>query len=524
MNTTLPSSSASFSSLMCPSTYALLLAFLATLIFLVYITRQKKYTRNDQKLPPGPWPLPIIGNLHMLGNLPHQSLHHLAKKYGSIMSIRLGYVPTIVVSSPQAAELFLRTHDIVFASRPKVQAAEYISYGTKGMAFAPYGSYWRTVRKWCTLQLLSASKVEFFEPIRRMEVESLVKLLKNTVAAGEVVDLSSKVSEVIEDIMYRMIIGRSKDDRFDLKPLIQEGLMLSGTFNIADYVPFLAPFDLQGLRPRFETVRKGCDKFLEEIIDEHERENSKRQQKQHRDFVDVMLSYLNQPMNPNDEEQYVIDRTNIKAIILDMIAAALETSAVVIEWVLAEVIRHPRVKSLLQKELESVVGMNRMVEEADLTKLTYLDMVLKETLRLHPVAPLLIPHESMEDIEINGYHIPKKSRILINIWAIGRDPNVWSNNCGEFFPERFVNSNIDVRGHDFQLIPFGSGRRGCPGLQLGLTTVRLVLAQLVHCFEWELPNGMLPNDLSMTEKFGLTVPRAKHLHAKPVYRLQDKSV
>ncbi|XWS50710.1 hypothetical protein CRYUN_Cryun12cG0110000 [Craigia yunnanensis] len=507
---------------MCPSTYALLLAFLVTLISFVYITSRPKHSENDQQLPPGPWPLPIIGNLHMLGNLPHQSLHHLAKKYGSVMSIRLGYVPTIVVSSPEAAELFLKTHDIIFAGRPKVQASEYMSYGTKGLAFAQYGSYWRTARKWCTLQLLSASKVEFFAPIRRTEVESLVKLLRNAAAAGEVVNLSLKVAELIEDITYRMIIGRSKDDKFDLKPLIQEGLRLIGTFNIADYVPFLAPLDLQGLRPRFETIKRGYDKFLEEIIDEHEQENNKGKQKQNRDFVDVMLSYLNQPMNPSDEEQvYIIDRTNIKAIILDMIAAALETSVVAIEWVLAEVIRHPRVKSRLQEELESVVGMNRMVEETDLAKLTYLDMVVKESLRLHPVAPLLIPHESMENITINGYHIPKKSRILINIWAIGRDPNVWSDNAEEFFPERFVNSNLDLRGHDFRLIPFGSGRRGCPGLQLGLTTIRLVLAQLLHCFDWELPDGMLPNDLSMTEKFGLTVPRAKHLLAKPVYRLHD---
>ncbi|XVE64070.1 hypothetical protein DITRI_Ditri07aG0071700 [Diplodiscus trichospermus] len=507
-------------------TVALFLAFLATLVSFVYISSRSKHHKNDRKLPPGPCPLPIVGNLHMLGNLPHRSLHRLAKKYGSIMSIRLGYIPTIVVSSPEAAELFLKTHDIIFAGRPKVQASEYLSYGTKGLAFTQYGSYWRTVRKWCTLQLLSASKVELFAPIRRTEVESLVKLLKNGAEAGEVVDLSSKMAELIEDIVYRMIIGRSKDDKFDLKPLIQEGLRLSGTFNIADYVPFLAPFDLQGLRPRFERVRKGCDKFLEEIIDEHEQEKNKGQQKQQRDFVDVMLSYINQQMNPNDEEDQVciIDRTNVKAIILDMIAAALETSVVVIEWVLAELIRHPRVKLSLQEELESVVGTNRMVEETDLTKLTYLDMVLKESLRLHPVAPLLIPHESMEDITINGYHIPKKSRILINIWAIGRDPNVWSDNVEEFFPERFVNSNIDLRGHDFQLIPFGSGRRGCPGLQLGLTTVRLVLAQLVHCFDWELPDGMLPTDLSMTEKFGLTVPRAKHLLAIPVYRLHDKSV
>ncbi|OMP01112.1 Cytochrome P450 [Corchorus capsularis] len=436
------------------------------------------------------------------------------------MSIRLGYVPTIVVSSPQAAELFLKTHDIIFAGRPKVQVSEVVSYGTKGLAFAQYGSYWRTVRKWCTLQLLSASKVEFFAPVRRMELESLVKLLMNAAAAGEVVDISAKVAELIEDITYKMIIGRSKDDEFDLKPLIQEGLRLSGTFNIADYVPFLAPFDLQGLMPRFRAIRKGCDEFLEKIIDEHQKRN-KGQPNQHGDFVDVMLSYLNQPMNPNEEKLYLIDRTNIKAIILDMLAAALETSAVAIDWALAELTRHPRVKSCLQRELEKVVGMNRKVEEADLPKLTYLDIVIKEALRLHPVAPFLIPHESMEDATINGYYIPKKSRILINTWTIGRDPNVWSDNVEEFIPERFANSNIDLRGHNFELLPFGSGRRGCPGLQLGLTTIRLVVAQLVHCFEWELPDGMPPNDLSMKEKFGLTVPRAEHLLAKPVYRLHE---
>ncbi|KAA3456030.1 Cytochrome P450 superfamily protein [Gossypium australe] len=504
------------------STYALLLTFFTTLVSFFFITsRSKQKFKNGKKLPPGPRPLPIIGNLHMLGQLPHRSLSNLAKKYGSIMSIRLGNVPTIVVSSPEAAELFLKVHDVVFASRPKLQFADYVSYGNKGLAFAPYGSYWRTVRKWCTSQLLSSSKVELFEPIRRREVESLMDRIKRAAASGQVVDLSAKAVELMENIMYRMIIGRSKDDKFDLKPLIQEILRLSGHFNIADYVPFLAPLDLQDLVPQFEAIREGCDNFLEEIINEHQQDKHKGQKK-HRDFVDVMLSHLDQPMNPNDESQlHIIDRTNIKAIILDMITGALDTSTVAIEWAFSEILKHPRVKTHLQKELEGVVGMTRMVEEADLPKLTYLDMVLKESLRLHPVAPLLMPRESLEDITINEYHIPKKSRILINTWAIGRDSNVWSDNANDFFPERFVNSNIDIRGHNFQLIPFGSGRRGCPGMQMGLTNVRLVLAQLVHCFEWELPDGMLPSDLSMSEKFGLTAPRAKHLLAMPVYRLQD---
>nr|KYP70467.1 Cytochrome P450 71A1 [Cajanus cajan] len=227
---------------------------------------------------------------------------------------------------------------------------------------------------------------------------------------------------------------------------------------------------------------------------------------------------MHQPMD-HHEQKHFIDRTNIKAILMDMFAASFDTSAVAIEWAMSELLRHPRVMKKLQDELTNVVGINRVVEESDLTKLSYLNMVVKETLRLYPVGPLLIPRESLEDITINGYFIKKKSRILINAWTIGRDPKVWSDNAEIFYPERFVNNDIDIRGHDFQLIPFGSGRRGCPGIQLGLITFSLVLAQLVHCFNWELPSGISPNDLDMTEKFGLSLPRSNHLLAVPSYRL-----
>ncbi|KAK8993315.1 hypothetical protein V6N11_033416 [Hibiscus sabdariffa] len=225
-------------------------------------------------------------------------------------------------------------------------------------------------------------------------------------------------------------------------------------------------------------------------------------------------------MNPKDEGQAsIIDRKNINAIMVDMMAASFDTTTTAIEWTLSELLRHPRVMACLQQELERVVGRNRMVEESDLPKLTYLDMVIKESFRLHPVAPFLIPHESTEDITVNGYFIPKKSRIMVNTWSMGRDCKVWSDDAEKFFPERFKDGKIDLRGHDFELIPFGSGRRGCPGMQLGLSTMRLIIAQLVHCFDWELPDGMLPDELDMTEKFGLSLPRANHLIAKPTYRL-----
>lgn len=204
-----------------------------------------------------------------------------------------------------------------------------------------------------------------------------------------------------------------------------------------------------------------------------------------------------------------------------MVAGAMDTSATAIEWTLSELMRHPRVMKKVQKELEDVVGMDRMVDESDLEKLEYLNMVVKENLRLHPVAPLLIPHAAIEDCTVNGFHIPKKSRVMVNVWAVGRDPSAWTD-PDKFIPERFDGSTIDLRGRDFQLLPFGSGRRGCPGMHLGLTVVHLVVAQLVHCFDWELPDNMLPTELDMTEEFGLTVPRAKHLQAIPSYRLRQQ--
>ncbi|ESW24782.1 hypothetical protein PHAVU_004G159700 [Phaseolus vulgaris] len=235
------------------------------------------------------------------------------------------------------------------------------------------------------------------------------------------------------------------------------------------------------------------------------------------DFVEVLLSLMHQP-NDVHNNQNVIDRTNIKAIILDMIGGALETSSTTLEWAMSELLRHPSVMKRLQHELKHVVGMNKYGEESDLDKLSFLNMVVKETLRLHPVVPLVVPRECKEDVIIDGYFIKKKSRIIVNAWAIGRDPNVWDN-AEIFDPTRFENNNVDIRGKDFRILPFGSSRRGCPGIHLGLTTVSLVLAQLVHCFDWMLPLGMSCDELDMQEIFGLSIPRKNNLLTRPVYRL-----
>lgn len=438
------------------------------------------------------------------------------------MSIKLGSVPVVVVSSPPAAELFLRTHDNVFASRPKTQAAEYLSYGAKGIGFVEYGPQWRSVRKLCTLEMLSVAKVESYAGMRREEVEAMVRSLKAAAAAGEAVDVDRKVEELVEDMTCRMVFGRKRDERFDLKGAIREVIALAGAFNVADFVPLLAPLDLQGLTRRLKKASKVIDEILEKFMDEHE-QDATTNQRQHRDLIDVILSLAKKSSTNPGECLLSIDRMNAKAIALDIINGSFDTSSTSISWIMSELLRHPRAMKKLQEELDHVVGRDRVVEEIDLTNLEYLEMVIKESFRLHPVAPLLVPRESMEDIDVvlgdDRYFIPKKSRIIVNSWALGRDSEAWLENLEEFLPERFVDRKVDLRGHHFELLPFGSGRRICPGIRLGLTNVRLVVAQLVHCFDWALPDGISPEELDMSEKFGLSLPRAEHLVAIPSYRL-----
>ncbi|MBA0876895.1 hypothetical protein Goshw_004985 [Gossypium schwendimanii] len=487
-------------------TLLIVLAIFFPFYILFYIS---KHGKGKGKTFPGPRPLPIIGNLHMLGLLPHRSLYHLAKKHGPIMSIMLGSVRTIIVSSPQAAEMFLKTHDDVFASRPKLQVLQSIYNGKKGIAFTEYGPYWRSVRKLCSQQLFTVSKIESFAPSRKDVLTHFIESLKKAATTKEVVNISKMVGNLNEKMTLKMILGPvERYEEFNIQELIEELTNMVGVFNLADFVPFFGAFDLQGLKARTRTLGEKLDKALEMIINDH-------QQEKQDDFIGTMLTKLNKQMNPNGD---TMDRNSIKAITIDMFVASLDTSSTTLEWALSALIRHPRVMLKLQSELESNIG-KRMVEENDLPKLEYLDMVVRETLRLYPVAPMLIPRESMKDIIIDGCYISKKSRVIVNVFAIGRDPNVWSNNVEEFFPERFINSNIELHGHDFELIPFGSGRRVCPGKKLALITVKLILAQLVHCFDWELPGGMSPNDLDMTEKFSSSLPRKTNLCAKPIYRM-----
>ncbi|CAI0470719.1 unnamed protein product [Linum tenue] len=263
-------------------------------------------------------------------------------------------------------------------------------------------------------------------------------------------------------------------------------MLLNGVLDIGDSIPWLAWLDLQGYRRRMKAVAGRIDGFLERVLDEHDLKR--------RGLAD----------DPDLEVK--MDRRRVKAFTLDMIAGGTESSAVTVEWAISELLKHPKIFTKAAEELDRVVGKDRWVEENDIPNLPYINAIVKETMRLHPVAPLLVPRMAREDVELFGYHIAKGTRVFVNVWTIGRDPNIWDA-PEEFWPERFIGKDIDVKGHDFELLPFGAGRRMCPGYPLGIKVIQVSLANLLHGFKWELPSGMKREELNMDEIFGLSTPR-----------------
>ncbi|KAK1285625.1 Cytochrome P450 71B34 [Acorus calamus] len=484
-------------------TVALLLVATALLWLLII----PKSGAKNQSLPPTPPGLPIIGHLHKLGRLPHRALRDIARKHGPVVLLHLGLSPTVIVSSPEAASQVLRTHDAAFAGRPPSLAWEFIFYGIRDNSFGPH---WRNIKKLCTMKLLSAHKIDSLSWLRKEELTLLVRSIKDSAGRREPVDVGSALALLSTDMICRMIFGRKFEEGSVLKVAVREVTATVGAINFGDFFPFLWWLDVQGLRHRMKEVSRTLDEFFERVIEERHLRSTTQQQE---DFLDVLLMTL-----AEGKADIPLDLVSMKAILLDMLIGGIDTGAVIIEWILSELMKKPQLMRKLQEEIERVVGLDRMVEESDFAKLKYLDMVVKEGFRIHPAAPLMVPHLAEEDCVVMGYDIPKNTRVIVNAWAIGRDPGSWTD-PEEFIPERFTDLNVDIDGTDFRVIPFGSGRRRCPGVHLGTAVVRLVMAQLVHCFDWELPNGMSPEDLDMEEEFGLTVPRRNNLVAVPTYRL-----
>ncbi|XP_027159518.1 premnaspirodiene oxygenase-like [Coffea eugenioides] len=489
-----------------PFTFISLFLFLA---FVLSLIKGLKRLKTTQKLPPSPWKLPLIGHMHhLVGSPSHQGLRDLARKHGALMHLQMGEIPSIVVSSPRLAEEIMKTHDLSFADRAEFLSGKIVGYNCTDIASCQYGDYWRQMRKICTLELLSVKRVRSYGSIRQEEASVLVASIKALASAGELINVTEKLTSYTSSTVCRAAFGRvSKDNYLAFLPLVREINSLSGSFNISDQFPSLKILHpLMSLKTKLLDVHHKADRVLDHVIEKHIAKTEPAiGETDQEDLVDVLLR-----VKGGGNLQFPITNDNIKAVIMDIFLGGTETSSTTVEWTMSELMRNPRAMVKAQREVRKAFVGKKTIEETDIQELKYLKSVIKETLRLHPPVPLLVPRECRQETEIDGYIIPIKTRVIVNAWAIGRDPEYWDD-PESFKPERFEDSSVDFSGCHFQYVPFGAGRRICPGISFGLANVELPLALLLYHFDWKLPNGLKPNDLDMTETMGVTAPRKDNL-------------
>ncbi|KAI3831079.1 hypothetical protein MKX03_034316 [Papaver bracteatum] len=540
--------------------FARIAGLLALLSFFYYlwisILRSPRNTKLSSVSPPevaGAWP--ILGHLpQLLGSRPlFKIITDMSDIYGPIFMVRFGMHPTVVVSSWEMAKECFTTNDKFLAGRPWGAANKYLTFGLFG--FSTYGPYWRELRRISTIHLLSHRCVDLFKHVPYLEIGNFMKHLhrywmksqnrikQNDTATGSVkVDMSQLFGELTLNVVLNLVAGKpiffkndnnheygSKDgfnkeeeEGQKLHKTIIEFFELAGTSVASDALPFLGWLDMDGKKKRMKKVAGDMDltvaKWLEERRHQRRqmiRSSSAAGESNHenvKDFMDVLMGVLD---GGNDDLFFGYSRdTVIKATCLQMITAASDTTSLTLTWALALLITNPTVLRKAQDELETKVGKGRNVEEHDINDLVYLQAIVKETLRMYPAGPLDVPHEAIVDCNVGGYEVRAGTRLFVNLWKLHRDPRVWSN-PSEFKPERFLPqpdggsggeaANLDFRGHNFEYLPFSSGRRMCPGIDFALQTVHMALARLLHAFDFDNDSEGLVID--MTEGSGLTMPK-----------------
>ncbi|XP_010437977.1 PREDICTED: cytochrome P450 82C4-like [Camelina sativa] len=517
-----------------------LFSLFVPIIVFVFINLFKKSKKPKHVKSPklsGAWP--IIGHLHLLvgkEQLLYRTLGRMADRYGPVMSLRLGSSEAFVVSSFEVAKDCFTVNDKALASRPMTAAAKHMGYNYAVFGFAPYNAFWREMRKIATIELLSNRRLQMLKHVSVSEISMGVKDLyslwvKNGGSEPVMVDLKRWLDNMTLNMIVRMVAGKryfggvvgseSSEDTEEArqcKMAISKFFHLIGIFTVSDAFPRLRWFDFQGHEKEMKQTGSELDVILERWIDNHRQERKVSGTKENdSDFIDVMLSLAEQ--GKLSHLQYDAN-ISIKSTCLALILGGSETTSSTLTWAIALLLNNKEMLKKAQDEIDLHVGRDRNVEDSDINNLVYLQAIIKETLRLYPAGPLLGPREAMEDCTVAGYNVSSGTRLIVNVWKIQRDPKVYKE-PNEFRPERFITGEakeFDVRGQNFELMPFGSGRRSCPGSSLAMQVLHLGLARFLHSFEVKT---VLDMPVDMTESPGLTIPKATPLEVLISPRLNE---
>ncbi|XP_019174303.1 PREDICTED: isoflavone 2'-hydroxylase-like [Ipomoea nil] len=484
-------------------------------LFLPLYLISKHFHRKFKNHPPAPFlTLPLLGHLYLFKKPLHRSLTNISNRYGPVLLLDFGSRKVLLVSSPSAAEECLSKHDVVFANRPRLMAGKYIGCNYTSLAWTPYGDHWRNLRRISATEILSTHRLQMLHDIRADEVKHMIrKIDSSSKAGGSPVEMKSVFFELMLNLMMRMIAGKRYfgENVEDLKEanrfreIVSEILLISGVTNVADFVPSLTKV-FRSLEKRFVKVQRSRDAFMQDLIEDCRKKIAENistgedTEGKKKSFVQVLLKLQ------ENEPEYYQDEI-IRGLMSVMLAAGTETSAGTMEWGLSLLLNHPEILKAAQKEIDDLTGQKRLIQESDLGNLPYLHCILNEIMRMFPAGPLLVPHESSEECTVGGYRVPAGTMLMINVYSIQRDPKYWDE-PEKFKPERFEGF-AGVRD-GFKMMPFGSGRRSCPGEGLALRMVGLSLGSLIQCFDWERIGSEM---VDMTEGIGLTMPKALPLTA-----------
>ncbi|KAL3689881.1 hypothetical protein R1sor_016190 [Riccia sorocarpa] len=514
-----------------PSSQLILAICISGVTGLLLMMMVKIFGRKDDSTnsPPGPSRLPVIGHLHLLSRLAHQSLVDLSLKHGPIMMLQLGSIRTLVISSPDMAMEILKSQDHIFASRPASVIGDIFLHCSNDLLMAPLGDHWRFMRRTCVTELFSPKRVAEFSERRRVETLRTVKrMLEEGQEGNDEVEIDHNMKAHAFNILTQVLFRKSyhgqkagaDGEAQEFHVLMQEFTSI-GFFVVGEFLPWLRRLriDVGGIEAKLRNLSTKFDSFLRKLIEDHRHKMFIRQNNEIEDFVDVLLSLQNEA---GDGKSMTDDQ--IIALLQNLLIAGSDSEANTLVWIMTELMRNPEIREKLQRDVDAVVGQERLVEEADLVNLPYLQCVVKESLRLHPTAPLLVPHASVSATKVAGYDIPEKTQVFVNVYAIQRDSRVWENAL-VFNPERFMDSQEgSFQGQNFKFLPFGSGRRICVGMNLALVTVEYTLALLLQTCTFSLPQGMHPQDVSVEESYGSTLSRAHPLKVLVRPRISSKLI